>query len=183
MNTQTMDITKIRPYEKNPRRNDASVAAIMESIKQFGFNQPIVVDSEMVIIAGHARFKAARKLGLKQVPVFIASHLTKEQATAYRLADNKVGENSKWDSKLFDLEMKSLPDFDFSKFGFAANITEPQNLDEMLEVMNPSETVAEPIWITIRASMDDKEFLEEVMSRITRKGCYIERSYESMGIR
>ena len=80
-----MPIASIKPYDKNPRRNDDAVDAVANSITEFGFKNPIIVDSDLVIIAGHTRLKAAKKLGLKEVPVVIASDLTPEQVKAFRI--------------------------------------------------------------------------------------------------
>lgn len=107
----------IKPYENNPRINEASVDAVAESIKKFGFQNPIIVDKNGVIIAGHTRYKAAERLGLKTVPVIYAKDLTDEQARAYRLADNKVGETSLWDFDLLDIELQSITDIDMDIFG------------------------------------------------------------------
>lgn len=106
----------IRPYERNPRRNDASVDAVAESIKQFGFRAPIIVDRDGVIIAGHTRWKAAKKLKLKTVPVIYAEDMTPEQAEAYRIADNSAGSASEWDVDLLAEIIPTL-DFDMSDFG------------------------------------------------------------------
>ncbi len=113
-----IDIDKIKPYEKNARKNDEAVKYVAESIKQFGFRQPLVVDKENVIITGHTRLKAAKKLGLKKLPCIIAKDLTEEQVKAYRLADNKVAEKAEWDYDLLDEEIEGLPEFDFEDFGF-----------------------------------------------------------------
>ena len=83
-------IDDIKPYEKNPRVNDAAVDSVARSLKEFGFRQPIVVDEHGVIVVGHTRWKAAQKLGLAKVPVHVAKDLTREQIKAYRIADNKV---------------------------------------------------------------------------------------------
>lgn len=91
MKVQNVSIQNVKPYPKNPRDNDAGVDAVANSIKEFGWQQPIVVDNDNVIIVGHTRYKAAKKLGMKQVPVVVADKLTDEQAKAYRLADNKTG--------------------------------------------------------------------------------------------
>ena len=89
------------PYDKNPRKNDMPVDKVAESIKQFGFKVPVVIDQNNVIVCGHTRFKAAKKLKLDTVPCVVADDLTEEQIKAYRLADNKVGEDSEWDMDLF----------------------------------------------------------------------------------
>lgn len=106
------------PYENNPRNNEKSVDYVANSIKQFGFKVPIVIDANNVIVAGHTRLKASEKLGLKEVPCIIAKDLTEQQINAYRLADNKVGEASFWNEDLLNLEMENLLDFNMADFGF-----------------------------------------------------------------
>ena len=108
----------IVPYDKNPRNNDDAVDKVAESIKQFGFKVPLVIDSNKVIVAGHTRYKAAKKLGIERVPCIIADDLTPEQIKAYRLADNKVAEFSEWNIELLQEELDELLDFDMSAFGF-----------------------------------------------------------------
>lgn len=89
MKVENWDIEKVKPYDKNPRKNDDAVEATANSIKEFGWQQPIVVDNDGVIIVGHTRLKAAKKLKLNTVPVTVASDLSEDQVKAYRLADNK----------------------------------------------------------------------------------------------
>ena len=112
---------EIIPYANNPRRNDKAVNAVAESIKQFGFKQPIVIDDGGVVVCGHTRLKAAEKLGIKTVPCIVADDLTPEQIKAYRLADNKVGELAEWDWNLLPVEMDGLTGFDMTEFGFEEN--------------------------------------------------------------
>ena len=111
-------VTEIVPYENNPRVNDDAVDKVAESIREFGFQQPIVVDKDGVIIAGHTRLKAAKKIGLETVPVIQADDLTDEQAKAYRLADNKTNEFATWDFDALDFELLNIEDIDMSRFGF-----------------------------------------------------------------
>lgn len=118
MEVKLVKIVDIRPYDRNPRNNDGAVDAVAASIKEFGWQQPIVVDRDGVIIAGHTRYKAAQKLKCKEVPVVVAENLTDEQVKAYRLADNKTGELAEWDTALLDEELAELADFDMSQFGF-----------------------------------------------------------------
>ena len=92
MKIENWDIGRVTPYERNPRRNDDAVEAVAASIREFGFRQPIVVDAEGVVIAGHTRLKAAQHLGLAKVPVHVAKDLTPEQVRALRIADNKTGD-------------------------------------------------------------------------------------------
>lgn len=117
---QNMKITDVRPYERNPRRNNKAVDAVAASIKEFGWRAPIVVDTDMVIVCGHTRLKAAKKLGLKEVPVHIAEDLTPEQIKAFRLADNKVGELASWNGTQLELELGDLTkvNFDMKPFSF-----------------------------------------------------------------
>src|ERR1051325_7504733 len=113
-------LTEIVPYEGNPRDNDAAVDAVAESIRRFGFRQPIVVDGEGVIVVGHTRLKAAQKLGLDRVPVHVARELTPEQIRAYRVADNKTNELAEWDLGLLAIEVGDLrgTGIDWSQLGF-----------------------------------------------------------------
>ena len=104
MNIKYMTPGELVPYDKNPRINDQAVDLVANSIREFGFKQPIVIDRNNVIIAGHTRWKAARELGLERVPCIMADDLTPAQVKAYRLADNKVAEASEWDFDLLDEE-------------------------------------------------------------------------------
>lgn len=118
MNVEYWNTEDVKPYENNPRINDGAVEATANSIKQFGWKQPIVVDKEGVIIVGHTRLKAAKKLGMEEVPVLVAKDLTFEQADAYRLADNKTGEISEWDMDMLGDELSQIEDIDMTDFGF-----------------------------------------------------------------
>ena len=130
-NVKWVKINDIKPYERNPRKNDDAVTAVANSIKQFGWQQAIVVDTEGVIIAGHTRYKAAKKLGLKTVPVKVADNLTDEQVKAYRLADNKTGELAEWDLDLLSAELDDIPDIDMTDFGF--DLADDKDPDEVVE--------------------------------------------------
>ncbi len=120
MQVKNTAIDKIKPYENNPRINEKAVEKVAASLKEFGFQQPIVVDKDGIIIVGHTRLKAAEKLGLKEVPVLYATTLSEEQVKAYRLADNKTAEFSEWDMDLLTGELEGLEAFDFDMvpFGF-----------------------------------------------------------------
>lgn len=111
-------IDEIKPYEKNPRKNDEAVKYVMESIKQFGFKVPIVIDKDNVIVCGHTRYKASKKLGIEVVPCVIADDLTEEQIKAFRLADNKVSEKAEWDFDLLNEEIDDILNIDMQEFGF-----------------------------------------------------------------
>lgn len=109
---------EIMPYHNNPRHNEDAVDAVAASIQEFGFQQPIVIDPEGVIVAGHTRYQAAKKLHLNTVPVKIADNLTPEQIRAYRLADNKTAELATWDFEKLQLEMMEIETIDMEPFGF-----------------------------------------------------------------
>jgi len=111
---QLRDIDSIKPYERNPRLNDKAVDAVAQSIREFGFRVAIVVDTEGVIVCGHTRWKAAKKLGLAKVPVHVAKDLTPEQIKAYRIADNKTGELSGWDFEMLPIELAELQSTGFN---------------------------------------------------------------------
>lgn len=112
-------IGDIREYENNPRRNDKAVNATKRSIESFGFRNPIILNKEGVIIAGHTRLKAAKAAGLEKVPCIILQHLSEEEETAFRLADNKVGEISTWNQDKLAKEMQKMSDVDWSEYGFS----------------------------------------------------------------
>lgn len=113
-------LSDIKPYENNPRINDDAVKYVANSIKEFGFKVPIIIDQNNVIVAGHTRLKAAEMLGLKTAPCVRANDLTENQIKALRLADNKVSEFSRWDLEKLGSEIKDLKieDFNLSEFGF-----------------------------------------------------------------
>lgn len=116
MEIRQVKVGELIPYENNPRKNDEAVDAVAASIREFGFKVPIIVDKDNVIVAGHTRLKAAKKLGLETVPVIRADDLTDEQIKAFRLADNKTGEIAEWDEDLLNIELEGL-DFDGFDFG------------------------------------------------------------------
>lgn len=124
---QNVSIDKIKPYENNPRDNEAGVDAVANSIDEFGWQQPIVVDKDNVIIVGHTRYKAAKKLGMKEVPVVVADKLSEEQVKAYRLADNKTGELTDWDDGLLDSELDDILNIDMSDFGFDIDMPDDED--------------------------------------------------------
>lgn len=124
---------ELKPYEKNPRINDGAVEAVKRSLVEFGFQNPIIADKKLNVIAGHTRLKAAQALGLKEVPVLIADQLTPAQIKAYRIADNQTGNIAKWDFELLPLEIAELEadGFDVTLLGFPddelGRITQTEN--------------------------------------------------------
>ena len=129
MKVEMWNTSEVKPYEQNPRVNDTAVEAVVQSIREFGFRQPIVVDVEGVIVVGHTRWKAAKVLGLEKVPVHTAKDLSPEKAKAYRIADNKVSELATWDMELLPIELEELHgmDIDLELLGFA-----PDELEKLL---------------------------------------------------
>lgn len=118
MIVKMMDLNRLVPYENNPRNNEKAVDAVAESIRQFGFRNPIIADENLVIISGHTRRLAAIKLGLEKVPVYIVSDMTEQQKKAFRLADNRVAELATWDKELLKNEIADIMDVNLSDFGF-----------------------------------------------------------------
>lgn len=118
MEIKMVKIGDLKPYENNPRFNDEAVQYVANSIKQFGFKVPMVIDKNNEIVAGHTRYKASLELGLKEVPCIVADDLTEEQIKAFRLADNKVSEQASWNYDLLDLELDDILELDMTDFGF-----------------------------------------------------------------
>ena len=134
MEVRLVNIDDVRPYEKNPRVNDAAVEAVAKSIQEFGWRQPIVIDANGVVVIGHTRLLAAKKLGMKTVPVHVAEGLSEAQIKALRIADNATGDIATWDYDLLPIELKDLQaaDFDLSLLGFDA--------DELAKLLDPDGT-------------------------------------------
>ena len=139
-----MNIIKIKtedliPYVNNPRNNENAVDKVASSIAEFGFKNPIAIDKNNVVVNGHTRLLASKKLGLKEVPVIVIDDLTDTQIKAFRIADNKVAEYSKWDYDLLNIELEQLEELDFSMSDFGISTFEPiefeidEDIEEILE--------------------------------------------------
>lgn len=124
------NIDELVPYENNPRDNTAAIDAVAASIKEFGFKNPIIIDSDNVIVAGHTRLKAAQKLKIQNVPCVVADDLTQEQVNAFRLADNKTAELAEWDLELLNSELELIDDIDMTEFGFELDLEDEQEVVE-----------------------------------------------------
>lgn len=120
MNIIELNIDELKEYENNPRHNENAVIPVMNSIKEFGFKIPIIIDKNNVIIAGHTRIEAAKRLELEKVPCIVADDLSEEQIKAFRLVDNKTSEYAEWDFKKLEEELLELniADFDMSIYDF-----------------------------------------------------------------
>lgn len=163
MKVNNVPIGSITPYENNPRNNDDAVEATANSIKEFGWQQPIVVDKDNVIIVGHTRLKAAKSLGLDEVPVLVADNLSDEQVKAYSLADNSTGDLADWDSNLLISELSGIMNLDMNQFGFSAEADKSEEiLDDdpytmKVDVPQYQITGAEP---PVEALYDDDKYRE-----------------------
>jgi len=125
-----VNIEELIPYENNPRINDGAVEAVAESIKQCEYVTPIIVDEEMVILAGHTRLKALKKLGYTECEIIVKAGLTEDQKKKYRILDNKTSEFAKWDNELLEQE---LEDIDFEGFDFGFIKVEDIDIDSFFE--------------------------------------------------
>lgn len=148
MEVEEWSINKVKPYNKNPRNNNDAVEATANSIKEFGWQQPIVVDKDDIVIVGHTRLKAAKKLKLDKVPVTVADNLTDEQAKAYRLADNKTGELADWESKMLNEELDEILNIDMEQLGFEPE--EDEEIEEEPEIEFSQELNEENNYIVLK---------------------------------
>lgn len=164
MEVEEWDIDKVKPYDKNPRNNDSAINATAKSIKAYGWQQPIVVDEHGVIIVGHTRLKAAKKLGLKKVPVTVAVGLTPEQVKGYRIADNKTGDLAVWDNKLLLGELEDLDGNVFTGF------SESEIFDDVLDESDnsPVEENRDGVTYSLKFSTQDKATFDEVTEYIRK---------------
>lgn len=121
-------VDELIPYENNPRKNDKAVDYVAKSIEQFGFKNPIIIDKNNVIVCGHTRLLACKKLNISEVPCILADDLTDEQIKAFRLADNKVSEFAEWDTELLDSEIADIVNVDMSDFGFDMDFSDIDNI-------------------------------------------------------
>lgn len=185
MNIIEIDINNIKPYENNPRNNDEAVEPVMNSIKEFGFKVPIVIDKDNVIIAGHTRYRAAKKLELEKVPCIIADDLDEDKIKAFRLADNKVSEFAKWDKGLLDFELLNI-DLDMNMFGFETIFEEEEKEEVEIEFSESLEEEHNYIvlyfdneidWLQAKTLFD----IKQVKEYSTRKDGIIKKDKKGIG--
>lgn len=158
-------VEELTPYENNPRKNDGAVDAVAASIREFGFKVPIIIDKDNVIVAGHTRLKAARKLGLETVPCIIADDLSPEQIQAFRLADNKTAELADWDFDILSVELSKLTDIDMSMFSFNLDDFVP-NQHEWFENHEKNDQSRQ------EGNDEYNEFLDKFEQKKTTDDCY-----------
>ncbi len=150
LNVEYMGIETLIPYINNPRKNEKAIDIVAGSIKEFGFKNPIIVDKDNIIVAGHTRYEASKKLDLKEVPVIKADDLTEKQIKAFRIADNKTAEYAEWDMDLLAIELEGLDDI-FTGFDAV----------ELEDIMGTDE---------VKDDFDEEEALEEVKVSISQRG-------------
>lgn len=164
---QEIDVSEIQPYEDNPRINDTAVPYVADSIKRFGFLVPIILDSNKVVVAGHTRLKAAKRLKLSKVPCIIADDLTDAQIKALRLADNKVAEFSIWDYEKLREELNTILTVDMSNYGFDGGLSDLDNFidDELSDFYNDNDFEYSVFGLTlklpIKYQQDFKRFIRQ----------------------
>ncbi len=174
MQIKMVKVQDLKPYENNPRFNDNAVEYVANSIKQFGFKVPLVIDKNNVIVTGHTRYKASMELGLKEVPCIIADDLNEKQIQAFRIADNKTNDMAEWNDDLLSIELKDvMADIDMTDFGFGdfelsmlMDDMEPESYDDELISKYSSNSndflVNKRVIITYKTS-EETEFLKKIL--------------------
>lgn len=159
-----VDINSIKPYEKNPRKNDKAVEYVTNSIKEFGFKNPIIIDKNNVIIAGHTRLESAKRLGMNEVPIIHADDLTEEQIKAFRLADNKVSEKAEWDIDLLDTELDNILNIDMGEFGFNIGVFDSDEYGTEFELPEGDKTSLTNICFSV--SQEQADYVNEMVKKM-----------------
>ena len=155
-----MSVNDIKPYKNNPRINEKAIPYVMNSIKEFGFKNPIIIDKNNIIICGHTRLESAKRLKYTEVPVIYADDLSDEQIKAFRLADNKVSEIAEWDLELLDDELSEI-DLDMEQFGFLEELENQEKERNEIEYQENYSIVIE---------CDNDEELEKIYNKLTEEG-------------
>jgi ParB-like chromosome segregation protein Spo0J len=181
---ELIDISKLIPYANNARtHSDEQIKKIQASIREFGFINPVLIDKDYGIIAGHGRVEAAKREGIKKVPCVWVEHLTEAQKKAYILADNRLAEMAGWDNNILRIELAELQEieFDINITGFEEEDIPQKNIidiDEMLMELDMETAIEKPLWATIRTQPENKEKLEQALGILEKNGIRVERSYE-----
>jgi len=168
---QQIKIADLKLNEKNPRKNDKAVDYLVKSIKQFGFNNPVLIDKDNLVIAGHTRIKAAAKLQMEELPCIRLDHLNKKQADAYMIADNKLNELADWDEQLLRDLLKDLPEtLDIEALGFS--IEEMEKLISDFEPNLPDEdkNIEHKNDLTVIITCDSQEQQQEIFIELRDRG-------------
>ena len=164
MDVKLFQLDELKPYEKNPRRNDRAVEAVAKSIEQFGFKVPIVIDADNVIVCGHTRYKAAQKLHLESVPCIVADDLTPAQVKAFRLVDNKTAELAIWDFEKLTAELNSLTSELADEFSFDLP-TQDESISPVTE-LTPSRQKPDYETIKFVFAREQKKIVDEALKAV-----------------
>lgn len=174
MNIVVKNVKELKPYDKNPRKNKKAIDKVSESIKMFGFKVPIVIDNNNVVITGHTRLEACKKLSLSKVPCIIADDLTDEQIRAFRIADNRVSEYSDWDFDLLNSELATIENLDLSFLDF-------ENIDDIFSDDIPMDTYETKPYtkehFLLTFDRNDEEGIRTLLDFIERQGWEYEQSH------
>lgn len=163
MKIEYIDINLVKPYKNNPRINVNAIDKVMESIKEFGFKVPVVLNDKYVIVNGHTRYEASKRLGLKQIPVIFAKDLTEEQQKAFRIVDNKSHDLAEWDYMKLDEELDKIT-MDMEKFGFEENILD--FIDDALESGIAGEGNEKEVFgVSIMFERKNEEKIKEIIAK------------------
>lgn len=163
------NINELKPYSNNPRINDDSVQYVVNSIKEFGFKVPLVIDNDNVIVTGHTRYLAAKELGFEFLPCVVANDLTKEQINLFRVVDNKASEYSNWDYQLLDKEIEELNNsgIDLEIYGFENDDNNLDFIDNVLSAGIAGDLISPDIdKIGISFNVEDSIIVNEVLSKL-----------------
>lgn len=155
-------IGELKPYENNPRKNKDAVEYVANSIREFGWQVPIVIDKNNTIVAGHTRYLAAIELGIDKIPCVVAENLSEEQIKAFRIADNKVSEQSGWDFDLLNAELNDVFDIDMEQFGFVETCIEEINFDEFDKQLSNLEG-EELVSLSVSVPASKKSFVNDYL--------------------
>ena len=161
-------LSEIKPYENNPRNNEDAVQYVANSLKKFGWKQPIVLDKDGVIIAGHTRYLAAKQLGMKTAPCVIADDLSEEDARGYRLADNKTAEMAGWNFQLLDIELAEIETLDMADFGF--DLHDEEYIDQFFEDGDNTKAKSSDGSYNIQVTCESEEKYEKIVAFLDELG-------------
>lgn len=172
-----VSVDKLVEYETNPRFNDEAVEQVANSIKEFGFKVPVTIDKNNVIITGHTRVKAARRLGMVEVPAIRVEDLSDEQIKAFRLVDNKTSEFADWDTELLAFEMLEIEDIDMSDFGF--DVYDMDDFGEEFSLTNIDEPLSATMTFTL--SVRQRDIIEGYLKLVDVSDMSKEENSNKMG--
>ena len=186
---ELIPIDKIRPYPRNTKKHSIKqVEKIANSIEEYGFTVPVIVDGEYNLIAGHGRYEASKKINLEKIPGIKRDDLSDEQIRAYRIADNKIAE-CEWDDELLKMEIEELKEgnYDLGLLGFDENeikeILEEKepiiaNIEDLLKEINVSSAIESPDWVVIRSPLEARVKIDQVLKELKDEKIKVEKSYE-----